>query len=729
MAGIVCLLVALLLAAGGVSGTLAYVVTQTQSIINTFVNGEPTGSLEVTKTVVHPFGDAYTVPENDYTTFSFSVNLGSGNANKTFGNYTADASGVVTLRLRDGGSATLKDIPEKTTVTVTETTPGTGFSPDATTKTATIVHNQTQKLAFTNTYKPLPPKRDVSAVTLKGSKDLEGRAWQAGDTFTFELQVSEGGEWVKLGETTITAEFDDEGKLVDASREFDLTDAFWDWVTTVETADTYSLRVVETAGSIGGVTYDATSAEFNVVVGDAQMDGYLEVQGVSKVSDVVTVSGNQTDGFAVAVAFRNSYAPAGSTIATVNVTKTLDDQSGRGLAPEGFVFELVDADGEVALTSDPTNAEGETSLRLVLEPSQAGHAYVYTLRERDDGAAGVTYDTTEVTLLVSVVDNLDGTVSAYVWEAPEDWDGDTSQVVKPDDATSTYEAEFANTYAPSSARVVIRGTKTLDGRALAAGEFSFALVDEGGNVVSRATNDASGNFAFDALTFDKVGTRRYVAYEEAGSLPGVTYDETRYQVTVTVTDGGKGALVADVSVAQDGQAADGIAFANSYETVGVGVTLTGTKTLTGRALAEGEFTFAVYDEAGEQVATATNAADGSIVFPELTFAEAGTYTYRVVEVDGGAAGVTYDDASYDVTVTVTDDGAGSLTATVDGGEIAFANGYTAGGGETPVTPSQPGGGAGGGEPLPDNGDATVAFVPVALAVAGLVCLAFRKRLA
>jgi len=91
------------------------------------------------------------------------------------------------------------------------------------------------------------------------------------------------------------------------------------------------------------------------------------------------------------------------------------------------------------------------------------------------------------------------------------------------------------------------------------------------------------------------------------------------------------------------------------------------------------FSFVVKDEDGNVVSTATNNADGTINFGAIHYSEPGTYKYTVSEANGGAGGITYDSTVYAVTVTVTDNGAGQLVATVtyNAGDIVFNNTYNA----------------------------------------------------
>lgn len=250
---------------------------------------------------------------------------------------------------------------------------------------------------------------------------------------------------------------------------------------------------------------------------------------------------------------------------------------------------------------------------------------------------------------------------------------------------------FTNTYSvqpvDSSVTDQIAVTKNLTGRDMKAGEFEFQLL-EGGNVVATGTNDASGKVALSPITYTKPGTYNYTLCEVGGGSQkaGVQYDGSTFAVTTTVTDNGNGTLSVAHKVDSD---ANTVGFTNSYTPAATSVTLGASKVLNGKSLDAEEFTFVLTDEGGEQV-TATNDANGMVVFPAIGYSEPGTYQYTIAEVKGDESDVTYDESKYAVTVTVEDNGEGSLVATVayEGGNApVFTNTYNA-----PEAPASPGDG-------------------------------------
>lgn len=248
---------------------------------------------------------------------------------------------------------------------------------------------------------------------------------------------------------------------------------------------------------------------------------------------------------------------------------------------------------------------------------------------------------------------------------------------------------FANTYtvepANSSVTDQVAVTKTLTGRDMAAGEFAFELL-EGEDVVATGVNAADGSVTLSAVKYTQPGTHRYTLHEVGGGTVanGVTYDGATYTVVTTVKDNGDGTL----SVAHALEGAREASFANAYQATSTTVTIGASKTLVGKNLEDGQFTFVLTAADGTEL-KAKNAADGKIAFPALTFDKPGTYEFALTEFDDAQANVTYDKHAYKVTVTVVDDGLGHLNATVagDADVLAFTNTYAEP--PAPVQPTQP----------------------------------------
>lgn len=208
--------------------------------------------------------------------------------------------------------------------------------------------------------------------------------------------------------------------------------------------------------------------------------------------------------------------------------------------------------------------------------------------------------------------------------------------------------------------VILEGTKRLTGQTMSDGMFSFTVKDSGGNTVAAGTNTADGRITFSEIEFDTPGTYTYTIAEVSGSIGGITYDDSYFTVSITVQDGGNGKLTAQITYPEQGVVFNNRAYADEP----VVVILTGTKTLAGKQLTGGMFSFFVTDSTGAIVANATNAPDGSITFSELKYDAVGVYTLKMAEKADGQSGIIFDNTIYTVTVTVKDEGGGKLTAEI-----------------------------------------------------------------
>lgn len=331
------------------------------------------------------------------------------------------------------------------------------------------------------------------------------------------------------------------------------------------------------------------------------------------------------------------------------------------------------AANKVAGAEDADQASAQSDEPATRVGVVRSHAFTYKVTE-SGSADGVTNDTETKTVSFKVTD-----------------DGNGKLTVERLGAASDPAFTFTNTYSvqpvDSSVTDQVTVTKNLTGRDMKAGEFEFQLL-EGGNVVATGTNDASGKVALSPITYTKPGTYNYTLCEVGGGSQkaGVQYDGSTFAVTTTVTDNGDGTLSVAHKVDND---ANTVGFTNSYTPAATSVTLGASKVLNGKSLDAEEFAFVLTDEGGEQV-TATNDVNGMVVFPAIQYGEAGTYQYTIAEVKGDESDVTYDESEYAVTVTVEDNGEGSLVATVayEGGNApVFTNTYNA-----PEAPASPGDG-------------------------------------
>lgn len=395
------------------------------------------------------------------------------------------------------------------------------------------------------------------------------------------------------------------------------------------------------------------------------------------------------------------------------------------------------ADDSVAAESEAKPVEGESAAKAPAadEPmvASAPRSKTFTYKVKETGSvAGVTNDPVATkTITVTVTDNGDGTLSVdkQAESAATDFSFTNTYSVKPSESTLTGEGGFAI-------------TKKLDGRDLREGEFEFALVSqgEGEPTVLTAKNDANGKVSFPAISFNAPGEYRYRLAEVDGGLGGVTYDTTVYDVTATVVDNGDGTLGVTWFVGKDGQQLEGeeIVFANSYKAAGTSITFNAAKVLTGRELKKGEFTFELRDANGKVLQTVKNGAltEGGyapIAFDPITYDEPGTYDYRIVEIDGNAAGISYDKTVFTYHVVVTDDGNGQLQVEWTVGETGapvFQNVFVKPEDPKPADPAKPAdpGNGDSGDKLVQTGDnALVGMFAAAFAGIAAIGAGFTAR--
>ena len=468
---------------------------------------------------------------------------------------------------------------------------------------------------FTNAYNVKPVEDRITAT-----KVLTGRDMTEGE-FSFELVEGEG----KDAKVVATGKNAADGTITMSPVKYDKAGTH-----------TYTLREVNGGTTSKGVTY--SDAKFTIVTTITDNgDGTLSATHVLK--DVKVAE------------FKNSYnvTPKSSSVTDlITADKVLD---GRDLKAGEFRFELVEGNNVVATGTN--NADGKIVMDPVTYTAAGEHTYI--LRETKAGTTenGITYSTAEYTIVTTVKDNNDGTLSVE------------HKLQNVDKATF----ENAYTVTPKSFSVTdqITATKVLTGRDLKEGEFSFELV-EGNDVVATGKNDARGKIKMSPIEYTAAGEHTYTLREVKGDAGnGITYDGKTYTIETTITDKGDGALEAKHVLKGDGEAK----FSNSYKPnpgeFSVTDQITATKSLTGRDLKDGEFSFELVegeDEDAKVVATGTNAADGKITMNVVKYTEAGKHAYTLREIKGGTTskGITYSDAKYTIETTITDNGDGTLKA-------------------------------------------------------------------
>lgn len=437
---------------------------------------------------------------------------------------------------------------------------------------------------------------------------------------------------------------------------------------------TYVYTVTEQDASVPGITKDGTVATITYKVEDKDHAGTLSI--ASKTVEQTNGGNGKT------VTFDNRYNPKNVGYAISGVKNIVNTDTATSRIPMDGEFEFrldaVSATGLDGTSSDnagiPMPEGSKNGSKTVvnkgtgfdfgnMEYSKPG-VYKYHVSEVAGKDKTIVYSTQGYDVTVTVTDH-DGILAATADRQPT-------------------EIRFDNTYTPTPASIQVKAVKHLTGRALNGGEFSAELKDADGNTLqtktfdhveekdgSRNVDEGTGELQFDRLTFDRTGVYTYTVDEQAGTLGGITYDPTIHSVTVTVTeDAAKHTLVASVEYSDGNNTEDAPTFRNTYKPADVKVALTAKKTMSGRALREGEFEFELADSHGTVIDTERNDAEGNVRFNPIAYRRGGgvdargVHRYVIREKDTGEKHVTYDKTEHHATVIVRDDLQGHLTAEV-----------------------------------------------------------------
>ncbi|WP_394894417.1 Spy0128 family protein [Bifidobacterium longum] len=523
--------------------------------------------------------------------------------------------------------------------------------------------NGTNIPEFTNTYHAQPATDNPTAVkTMTSSKG--NKYTLKGEDFAFTLQQQSAPANVSNADQT--KRNDQQGNIRFDQLSFPLV-------------GTYVFTMSEQDTTVPGVAKDGTVATITYVVKDVDHTGKLAV--VSKTVTPTTGANGKN------ITFANHYSPknVGYSISGVKNIVNTDTATSRVPQDGEFKFQLNavsahDSDGNAISMNDMPMPAGSQNGTVTVTNKGSGFtfgqmvytmpgAYTYHVKEVAGTDKTIGYSTQEYDVTVTVTDN-GGMLSATA-------DRQTNDI------------RFDNTYTPTPVGVTVKADKHLTGRDLNDGEFAAELKDSDGNLLQtkrfarvprdaqsdKATNvrEGEGTLEFDKLTFDRAGVYTYTVTEQDGNLGGVTYDRTVHTVTITVTEDTKShKLVASVAYSNGKASEKSILFRNTYRPGNVVVELAARKNLTGRGLKADEFEFELVDRDGKVIDTERNDKDGDIRFKPLTYGrdnngidDCGEHRYVIRERNTGEKNVTYDRTEHHVTVTVSDDLQGNLTAKVE----------------------------------------------------------------
>lgn len=728
-----------------ISNTATVKVGENESQTNTTHNSvSREGSLTVKKTVVggdsqREFG--FTVALTDGDGEPVSGTFGKGEHAVTF------AGGKANFTLKDGGEKIISGLPVGAHYTVTEDA-AEGYATTAEGAEGTVTEAGATA-AFTNTYGTATEGRDVSTAGLF-TKTLEGRDWAEGDSFQFAL-TGEGGapmpDGSADGSKTVSVTAAAGTKAGDrVAFGFGPIRYMLDDIKDAEFAEvggkrvraktfTYTVREVrpDDGSAIAGVAYDDHVATMTVTVTDdgsgnltATTPAIAEVSGGDFVNTYTTeLDYSARAGVRLSKTLSGRAMEAGQFAFTV--TADAETAAKLGLKTDKDAYAVAAADDGKADLVDLIGAASGSDVKFT--DADAGKTYSFTVTETKLGGEGYTNDTVPRTVTIApAYDTATGKLMVTTTVAKDGVEVARSEVSTADDAMATpapVTVAFQNSYEATGTLggeggAVINATKTLAGRAAAAGEFSFSVRDAQGDVVATAANQASGDgeaagLAFSPIAYTTDSLKQMVAdgtatkaadgswvipytVSEDGTdrLPaGVTAAVSSFGITVKVTDNGKGGL--DVVVVYP-EGSDGtLSFVNGYSAGEATVDIAGTKTLAlrqaGLGLTQadiaGRYTFKIepldgapapVDASGKTVTEATNDAAGNVELGHVTFRQPSdldgveidgdglrtkTFAYRVSE-SGSVDGVVNDPtATRTFMVRVVEDtAAGTLVATV-----------------------------------------------------------------
>ena len=561
-----------------------------------------------------------------------------GHAGISFGEIAYDKPGTYVYKVSEKHAGTTVD--------------GIAYSDNVAEFTVTVKPNEKGKLEasatktsgeteFKNTY---AADHVESSVTdqIKATKSLTGRDLEA-DEFSFELREvkGEGSELIE------TVKNDANGNVAFSPIEY-----------TEIGRHTYTLREVK--GNAGGITYDENVYTIVTTISDngkGQLVATHELKGAEGVKSIE---------------FKNAYNLTPKSFSVTDKIAATKSLTGRDLKEGEFSFELVEGNDVVA--TGKNDARGKITMSPI-EYTAAGK-HTYTLREvPGDAGNGITYDGKTYTIETTITDNGDGTLKA-------------EHVLKGAEGVKSIEFKNAYNLTPKSFSVTdkIAATKSLTGRDLKEGEFSFELV-EGNDVVATGTNNAEGKITMNAVKYTKAGKHTYTLREVNGGTTskGITYSDAEYTIETAITDKGDGTLSA-THVLKGTEPAE---FKNTYSVTPLDADLDFdlSKAIDGRDWTDADkFSFTITAPEGTPLPDpvtvtvtkqdADNEGIAAIKFGKIRYTAAGTYKYEIRENAGNAVGMTYDGRVATAEVTVTENGEGKLTANVTKKENGrFTNTY------------------------------------------------------
>lgn len=666
----------LLIVTIAIDNTFAFIATSTSNVSNTFKPYEfKENDLIINKTVEHPYGEYYQLPNK--LLFTFKVNLGTKYANYEFdtsiGKKKTDKDGILEVSVKPNEPLTISGIDEGTLVKVTEVQDKYGFAvkDSQITKEITITETGILTISFTNVYTPDLIK--LNDVSITGTKVLQDREWREGDKFSFKLEfLNKNQEWETISTKTVEyKENDNDFNKFNFTEEIQKVE--------YDTIGTYYYRISEIIGTDNNIDYDQNINYFSIEITDDDMNGKLELTNIEGHQNI-TVNNKNID-----VTFNNRFKLENVEDLELNITsqKTIKNTGDYEIGPEGFTFILTNTDTNTTTQRLSTDS-GITLFGITYTKEDIGKTYNYTLHELNDNKNNVTYSDKVYKIQVEIILNSEDKLQAKLR-----LDGEEVDSIK-----ATFENIYHKVDVPGPQQdldVEIKAKKTVKNIGdfeISPEGFTFVLTNRETGIEQNRVSDKYGDVKFNLkYTTADVGKTYYFTLEELNDRREyVTYSTLIYNVSVEVYFDDRDKLSAIVKVNDKAQADYTPSFENIYEryeetqqdAIRIDVNITNRMTcIEGCELGPDNFKFRLeeIDTGISKGATSDKHGKASI---ELKFDKddiGKSFKYKLYTVDEKKTGITYDTKEYiiDIYVTTNNNNEIVLEIKVDGQEVDSIN--------------------------------------------------------
>lgn len=666
----------LLIVTIAIDNTFAFIATSTSNVSNTFKPYEfKENDLIINKTVEHPYGEYYQLPNK--LLFTFKVNLGTKYANYEFdtsiGKKKTDKDGILEVSVKPNEPLTISGIDEGTLVKVTEVQDKYGFAvkDSQITKEITITETGILTISFTNVYTPDLIK--LNNVSITGTKVLQDREWREGDKFSFKLEfLNKNQEWETISTKTVEyKENDNDFNKFNFNEEIQKVE--------YDTIGTYYYRISEIIGTDNNIDYDQNINYFSIEITDDDMNGKLELTNIEGHQNI-TVNNKNID-----VTFNNRFKLENVEDLELNITsqKTIKNTGDYEIGPEGFTFILTNTDTNTTTQRLSTDS-GITLFGITYTKEDIGKTYNYTLHELNDNKNNVTYSDKVYKIQVEIILNSEDKLQAKLR-----LDGEEVDSIK-----ATFENIYHKVDVPGPQQdldVEIKAKKTVKNIGdfeISPEGFTFVLTNRETGIEQNRVSDKYGDVKFNLkYTTADVGKTYYFTLEELNDRREyVTYSTLIYNVSVEVYFDDRDKLSAIVKVNDKAQADYTPSFENIYEryeetqqdAIRIDVNITNRMTcIEGCELGPDNFKFRLeeIDTGISKGATSDKHGKASI---ELKFDKddiGKSFKYKLYTVDEKKTGITYDTKEdiIDIYVTTNNNNEIVLEIKVDGQEVDSIN--------------------------------------------------------